>query len=75
MIKKNTIDYVGKDSRIIGSLRLSEEDYQFLEESSEYFFFSSLPKTIRMMIKFVKENQDQFKIFLENLRVRDKPLL
>jgi hypothetical protein len=75
MTRKMSFDYVGSDSEVLTNLRISREDYEFLNKMSEKYFWARLATTQRMMNKFTKENQAQFEEYLDNLRNNETPLL
>jgi phage FluMu gp28-like protein len=50
----------------IGTLRISQEDYSFLEEQALERFGGSIARAARFSVKFAKENVKGFEDFFNN---------
>ncbi len=71
----NKIDFVGNDGVMIGTSKVSREDYNFIKDMAIKFSWGKITAALRLMIKFAKENKDQFQEYVDNLRNNETPLL
>lgn len=61
-------DYVGSNAEVLGSMKVNKSDFDFIENIAEKHCWNNLARSIRMMVKFCKENESQFEEFIDSLR-------
>ena len=74
-MKKNHKDYMGTDSKLLGTTRINEKDHEFLVEMATKYSWGKIATMQRMCVKFAKKNQNQFENFLDDMRKPEINLL
>lgn len=59
---------LGKESVAMGTMRIHKSDFDFIQKISSKIFWGNHAKAVRFMIKFSKDNINEFEKFIEEQR-------
>jgi hypothetical protein len=59
-MKKKNYDYLGQDSKIITSARVTQDNYYFVDSCAKKHSQGNLAQELRLMVNFVKKNREEY---------------